>query len=393
MAGSTIPAWSARSVDYISKLGSGERARGGSTITQQVAKNLLLGDEYSVTRKIREAFLARRIEIGADQAADPRALPQPDLPRPERLWRAGGGARLFRQGRRRSSTLPKRAYLAILPKAPSNYDPDRHAERALERRNWVLGEMVRNGFITPAQRAAGACAEPLGTVRGGQRQRPQRRRLFHRGGAPPADRALRREGRERARTASMPAACGCAPRYDPRDAAGGRDGAARRPDALRARPRLARSRASSIDVDGDWRGAARAARRSAPAIRTGARRWCCRKRRRRARRSASPTAAPARLPASPPRCRSAAPAAPAFDALRPGTVIAVEREGGELGAALDPRGLGRHGRRGGRDRPRPRHAGRLRRARLPTSTAPPRRSASRARPSSRSSMPPRSTTA
>ena len=48
--------------DYISKMGSGERARGGSTITQQVAKNLLLGDEYSVTRKIREAFLARRIE-------------------------------------------------------------------------------------------------------------------------------------------------------------------------------------------------------------------------------------------------------------------------------------------------------------------------------------------
>jgi penicillin-binding protein 1A len=48
--------------DYISKFGSGARARGGSTITQQVAKNLLLGDEYSVTRKIKEAFLARRIE-------------------------------------------------------------------------------------------------------------------------------------------------------------------------------------------------------------------------------------------------------------------------------------------------------------------------------------------
>ena len=48
--------------DYVLKLGSGERAKGGSTITQQVAKNLLLGDEYSVTRKLKEAILARRIE-------------------------------------------------------------------------------------------------------------------------------------------------------------------------------------------------------------------------------------------------------------------------------------------------------------------------------------------
>ena len=48
--------------DYISKVGSGERARGGSTITQQVAKNLLPATSYSVTRKIKEAFLARRLE-------------------------------------------------------------------------------------------------------------------------------------------------------------------------------------------------------------------------------------------------------------------------------------------------------------------------------------------
>ncbi|MFM9829479.1 MAG: transglycosylase domain-containing protein, partial [Sphingomonas sp.] len=48
--------------DYVSKLGSGKRARGGSTITQQVAKNLLIGNTYSPTRKIREAILAYRIE-------------------------------------------------------------------------------------------------------------------------------------------------------------------------------------------------------------------------------------------------------------------------------------------------------------------------------------------
>ena len=49
-------------IDYASKIGSGQRAKGGSTITQQVAKNLLLGDEYSPTRKIKEMILASRIE-------------------------------------------------------------------------------------------------------------------------------------------------------------------------------------------------------------------------------------------------------------------------------------------------------------------------------------------
>ena len=49
-------------LDYARKFGSGTRAVGGSTITQQVAKNILLGDEYSITRKLKEMILARRIE-------------------------------------------------------------------------------------------------------------------------------------------------------------------------------------------------------------------------------------------------------------------------------------------------------------------------------------------
>ena len=48
--------------DYVSKIGSGNRAKGGSTITQQVAKNILIGNEYSVGRKLKEMILARRIE-------------------------------------------------------------------------------------------------------------------------------------------------------------------------------------------------------------------------------------------------------------------------------------------------------------------------------------------
>ena len=60
--GIDIPGLAGAVFDYVSKIGSGERARGGSTITQQVAKNLLLGDEYSVTRKLKEMILAGRIE-------------------------------------------------------------------------------------------------------------------------------------------------------------------------------------------------------------------------------------------------------------------------------------------------------------------------------------------
>ncbi|MDP8993546.1 MAG: PBP1A family penicillin-binding protein [Pseudomonadota bacterium] len=150
--------------DYVVKAGSGERARGGSTITQQVAKNLLLGDEYSVTRKIREFFLARRIEsvLSKEQILE-LYLNQIFLGR--NAYGVQAAARAYFDKDVGELTLPEIAYLAILPKAPNNYNPERFPERALERRNWVLSEMERNNFITPAQRAA-AQAAPLGTVRG-----------------------------------------------------------------------------------------------------------------------------------------------------------------------------------------------------------------------------------
>ncbi|MBN8831164.1 MAG: transglycosylase domain-containing protein, partial [Sphingomonadales bacterium] len=59
--------------------------------------------------------------------------------------------------------LHEAAYLAILPKGPANYRPEVHMDRALERRNWALGEMRDNGFITAAQYRA-AVSQPLGTV-------------------------------------------------------------------------------------------------------------------------------------------------------------------------------------------------------------------------------------
>ena len=150
--------------DYISKAGTGERARGGSTITQQVAKIFFTGDEYSVSRKIREAFLARRIEstLSKEQILE-LYLNQIFLGR--NAYGVQAAARAYFGKDVEELTIAEAAYLAALPKAPSNYDPVRRPQQALARRNWVLGEMLRNEFITPAEHAE-AVAQPLGTVRG-----------------------------------------------------------------------------------------------------------------------------------------------------------------------------------------------------------------------------------
>ncbi|MBI0476826.1 penicillin-binding protein [Sphingomonas sp. MA1305] len=148
--------------DYARKFGSGKRARGGSTITQQVAKNLLIGNEYSPTRKIKEAILAFRIEDTLDK---PQILElylnQIALGR--NAFGVEAAAHAYFDKELPELDLAQLAYLAILPKGPSNYDPVRHPDRAMERRNWVLGEMLKNGFITQAQHDE-AVAEPLGTV-------------------------------------------------------------------------------------------------------------------------------------------------------------------------------------------------------------------------------------
>jgi penicillin-binding protein 1A len=155
--------------DYVSKMGSGQRARGGSTITQQVAKNLLVGDEYSVSRKIREAILARRIE-GALSKQQILELYLNQIFLGRNAYGVQSAARAYFGKDVDQLALPEMAYLAILPKAPANYSPERHADRAIERRNWVLGQMESNGFITAGQRAA-AQAAPLGIV---GRQAPER---------------------------------------------------------------------------------------------------------------------------------------------------------------------------------------------------------------------------
>lgn len=143
-------------------LTSGETPRGTSTITQQVAKNLLLNNEVSYVRKAREAILAFRIEntLSKEQILE-LYLNQIALGR--NAFGVEAAAHAYFDKDLSQLSLPQMAYLAILPKGPSNYMPERHADRAIERRNWVLGQMRDNGYIDQAQHDA-AVAAPLGAV-------------------------------------------------------------------------------------------------------------------------------------------------------------------------------------------------------------------------------------
>lgn len=148
--------------DYARKFGSGERAVGGSTITQQVAKNLLLGDEYSVTRKLKEMILAGRIEQVLTKQ-EILELYLNEIPLGRRSFGVQAAARAYFDKDVDQLQLHEMAFLAILPKAPERYGRKGQEQAALERRNFVLNQMEANGFISGSERRA-AAAMPLGLV-------------------------------------------------------------------------------------------------------------------------------------------------------------------------------------------------------------------------------------
>ncbi len=127
--------------------GSGRRAVGASTITQQVAKNFLLTNEASYKRKIKEALLSLRIEQAYSKD---RIL---ELYLNEIFFGLGaygvaGASLTYFDKSVNEIELHEAAYLAALPKGPNNYHPFRYTERAIDRRNWVIDRMVDNGFVT-----------------------------------------------------------------------------------------------------------------------------------------------------------------------------------------------------------------------------------------------------
>jgi len=155
--------------NYATHLGRGGRVAGGSTITQQVAKYLLRDSSYNVGRKAREAILAFRLEdtLSKEQILE---LYLNSIFLGRNAYGVQAAARAYFDKDVDALTLPEAAYLAILPKAPSNYDPVRATQKALDRRNYVLREMYRNGYITEDQWHA-ASATPLGTIRYGSNEK------------------------------------------------------------------------------------------------------------------------------------------------------------------------------------------------------------------------------
>ena len=150
-------------VTNLSQMQSGRRSVGASTITQQVAKNFLLSSDQTVERKLKEAILAIRIEraFTKEQILE---LYLNEIYLGVGAYGVAAAAQSYWDKALNELTLADCAYLATLPKAPSNYDPFKFADRAIARRNWVIDRVVENGFATKEEGEA-AKAQPLGVIK------------------------------------------------------------------------------------------------------------------------------------------------------------------------------------------------------------------------------------
>ena len=130
----------------IININSDKRVVGASTITQQVVKNLLLSNELSYSRKIKEIILAVRIEniLDKDEILE---LYLNDIYLGYGSYGIGSASLNYFNKSIYDLELHEIAFLAALPKAPNNYNPKKNYFKALERRNWVIDRMYANKFI------------------------------------------------------------------------------------------------------------------------------------------------------------------------------------------------------------------------------------------------------
>src|SRR6204780_4342986 len=136
---------------FIGNLGGPGRPQGGSTITQQVVKNLLVGDDVTYERKIREMIVASRVETTlSKQEILELYLNSAYLGRGS--WGVEMAARSYFGKPAKNLSLGEGALLAGLLKGPSYFNPDRHPDRANERLSYVLGRMQEDGVITAEQK-------------------------------------------------------------------------------------------------------------------------------------------------------------------------------------------------------------------------------------------------
>ncbi len=139
---------------------SGRRLEGGSTITQQVAKNFLLTSEQRVERKLREMLIARKMErtFTKEHILE---LYLNEIYLGNRSYGVAAAALNYFDKSLNELTIAEASYLAAITKGPSNYHPIDHEARAIERRNYVINRLREDGKISEEE-AKEALAQPLG---------------------------------------------------------------------------------------------------------------------------------------------------------------------------------------------------------------------------------------
>ncbi len=146
-------------VTDLENLHSGRRPIGASTITQQVAKNMILGNVLTMQRKVKEAILAMRIEqtLSKEKILE---IYLNEIYLGLGAYGIASAAQTYFDKPLDDLTVAEAAFLAALPKGPNNYNPYRYPQAARGRRDWVIDRMVDTRAITQAD-ARKAKTEPL----------------------------------------------------------------------------------------------------------------------------------------------------------------------------------------------------------------------------------------
>jgi penicillin-binding protein 1A len=171
---------------YAQNYGSNRRPQGASTITQQVAKNFLLTNEVSFTRKIKEALLAMRLErtYSKDKILE---LYLNEIYLGLGAYGVAAASLVYFDKSVNELTVAEAAYLAALPKAPAALHPVRNRDRAIERRNYVVDRLDQAGRCRQGPQGCAGGDQP------DQRRAHFCRRVFCRGSPPRRVRTLRRK--------------------------------------------------------------------------------------------------------------------------------------------------------------------------------------------------------
>lgn len=152
----------------------GASVRGASTIPQQVAKNMFLGGERTIDRKLKEVILATRMVSSLDREKILEIYLN-EIFLGQNSYGVAAAAQTYYNKTLAELNAAEVAYLAALAQRPGNLHPVRQEEAAIGRRNYVLREMTENGYLSVAEYEA-ARVEPLLTVQAGDYE-PFRRQL------------------------------------------------------------------------------------------------------------------------------------------------------------------------------------------------------------------------